>query len=281
MPTDPSLNALKHGCTSKQKLVHGESEQEWNELRQAWLDDYKPDSSTMLSLVLQAFDAEWQLRRGVRRYDEAEQTMPEHVMEWSDSDHKRLERFTRYRTTAERSFHRARNAVEQTRRNKEMQAHRSKQLDLQIAREQKAPRNKKNVEPEPKQSEASRLIEEYYNDPVDDTPALVQHVNIYVEEGKTRTEVFPTNEDLLEKSKTEPPIGRVFRSIHFFDGVPPEYLWVRGVKRDGGDQILTFAEWLELTEREKQSGTGHLAPPLEALERQKRAEGEEEVIRDV
>ncbi len=65
---------------------------------------------------------------------------------------------------------------------------------------------------------------------MDDTPALVQHVNIYVEEGKTRTEVFPTNEDLLEKSKTEPPIGRVFRSIHFFDGVPPEYLWVRGVE---------------------------------------------------
>ncbi len=132
MPIDPSLNALKHGCTSKQKLMQGESEQEWNELRQAWLDDYKPDSSTMLSLVLQAFDAEWQLRRGVRRYDEAEQTMPEHVWEWSDSDHKRLERFTRYRTTAERSFHRARNAVEQTRRNKEMQAHRNKQLDLQI-----------------------------------------------------------------------------------------------------------------------------------------------------
>ena len=130
-----NLNALKHGCTSNQKIIKGETEEEWNELRQAWLDDYQPDSSTMLSLVLQAFDAEWQLRRGVRRYDESEQTMPENVRDWSDDDHKRLDRFTRYRTTAERSFYRARNAVEQTRRNKEMQVHRNKQLELAIERE--------------------------------------------------------------------------------------------------------------------------------------------------
>ena len=132
-----SLNRLTHGCCSEALILPNEKEDDWLQLRQAWIDDYQPDNSTFLSLLVETARAEWFLRRKTREYQKLEQSLYQNYgdsIDWSEEDHRAIERFTRYLTTAERRFHRHRNAVEQTRKNREMEAHRRRSLDLQLAK---------------------------------------------------------------------------------------------------------------------------------------------------
>ena len=134
-----SQNRLAHGCCSESLILPNEKEDDWLQLRQAWIDDYQPDNSTFLSLLVETARAEWFLRRKTREYQKFEQSLYNNYgdsIDWSEEDHRAVERFTRYLTTAERRFHRHRNAVEQTRKNRELEAHRRRSLDLQLAQEE-------------------------------------------------------------------------------------------------------------------------------------------------
>jgi hypothetical protein len=59
-------------------------------------------------MVEAAAQAQWVQMRNTNRYQELEQKLQEKsALDWTEEDHKEMERFTRYRTTAER-FIRAR-----------------------------------------------------------------------------------------------------------------------------------------------------------------------------
>ncbi len=112
-----SRNSTTHGCCSTQTIINGESQEEFNELLEDWLRAYEPEDSMQRSLVEQAVHAQWILKRNTNRYNEFEQSL-EHkgVLEWTEEDHKKFERFTRYKTTAERAFNRAFTQLEQLRK---------------------------------------------------------------------------------------------------------------------------------------------------------------------
>jgi len=137
---DPSLNALKHGCTSRRRLLPNESEEEWKVLAQAWLEDYQPFNDNFRSLVLEAVDLDWDLRRKQRAYDDllyALYSRCEDPTQWTEAEHKQLQLFTRYRTAAERSLQRTRAQLESIRRNRHLEEHRRQLLELARAKEQR------------------------------------------------------------------------------------------------------------------------------------------------
>src|SRR5690349_4882477 len=84
-----SQNSLTHGCCSETLILPNESEDDWNKLRQAWIDDYRPDNPTFLSLIVETARAEWFLRRKTRKYEKFEQSLYKNhgdSIQWSEED---------------------------------------------------------------------------------------------------------------------------------------------------------------------------------------------------
>src|SRR3954470_6849655 len=133
-----SQNARTHGCTSTQLILPNEDPAEWEALQAAWIRDYSPDCDTFRELVLAAATAQWFLRRNDKRLNEAEQFLHTEAhmspLFWLEPQHRLYERILRYRTAAERSFLRARAAVEQYRRSRFLE---QKELPRQAERSER------------------------------------------------------------------------------------------------------------------------------------------------
>jgi hypothetical protein len=263
MADDPSNNALKHGCTSKKRILPGESEEEWKQLEQAWLDEYQPTNDNFLSLVRQAVGAEWNLNRNLRAYHDTLQsiyTRCDSPTEWTEEDHKSIERFTRYKTTAERSFQRARNLVENTRQNRLREAHRREQLELAWTKERRLSETRASKKTrEPKQAPEPQAKIVLGTSPV--IPAISQYIDVQTKDEKTVSAIDPSNEEILQQSATmDPPPQLIYRNLCFHHGIPPEYEWVDDeIERHSNccTQELPFDVWLALIEHE----TGeHIGP---------------------
>lgn len=95
---------------------------------------------------------------------------------------------------------------------------------------------------------------------------LEQWVEVTIEQGVARTELFPSNQILLEESqKMDPPPLLVYRRINFPSGVPAPYGWTQPdeqTARYGGGcvQRMTMAIWLETIDREAAHPDGHIGP---------------------
>ena len=95
---------------------------------------------------------------------------------------------------------------------------------------------------------------------------LEQWIEIWTEDGLTRTVLYPSNEDLLkEAGKSDATPQLVYRRLNFPSGVPDEYLWTMPNRQTlnfggGGVQRMTFEHWLEVVEREQESGSEHIGP---------------------
>ena len=272
-----SQNSTTHGCTSSAAIVPGENEQDWLELKQAWLDEHQPESFTFLEDVLRAAEAEWTLNRNVREYNRVVQalyTAQSDPMLWTEEQHQKLERFTRYRTTAERRFYRARTTVYQTRKDRQLAEYRQDSLELkrsQLEARSTRAAQKEKTSADPAESgmspelraEVARTLEILEKD--EKQPNLNQGISVgRDEQGNTLTSMHPTNERLLAESKImQPPPELVYRGIHFDYPFPPEYSWV--LEEIPGDtsyrlQMLTFDQWLAALEREKLIPGGHIGP---------------------
>ncbi len=96
---------------------------------------------------------------------------------------------------------------------------------------------------------------------------LDQWVEIRIVDGKTVTTLYPPNEKLIRRGQQMlPPPEYVYRRMHFPDGVPEEYWWTCSREPDRrerggmGTQRMTVETWLEVVEREKARGDGHIGP---------------------
>ena len=105
-----SKNSTTHGCLSSEKILPGESQDEYDALWQEWLDKYEPADNLDLDLLRQLVDCAWRLRRSERTLTQVEAALLAQNLDasqWTGEDVKRLQLMQRYRTTAENSFHRA------------------------------------------------------------------------------------------------------------------------------------------------------------------------------
>jgi hypothetical protein len=97
---------------------------------------------------------------------------------------------------------------------------------------------------------------------------LEQWVEISVEDGKTVTRLYPSNEQLIKDGqKMWPPPDLIYRRLNFVNGIPEEYRWAvrpgdeARMQRGGcGIQRMEVDTWLHVIEREKLREDGHIGP---------------------
>jgi hypothetical protein len=58
-----SINALKHGLTSKAVVLTNESQQHFDELHLTYVHEFEPESGVEMDLIDQMVSAQWRLRR--------------------------------------------------------------------------------------------------------------------------------------------------------------------------------------------------------------------------
>ncbi len=101
----PRLNALTHGGRSKQLLVGDEKQEDFDRLNAGWRAEFEMEDQAGESLLGRVILNDWLLRRAERNYLDLEAKLAAiEPLDWSLEQHKKLELFLRYKTTAERSF---------------------------------------------------------------------------------------------------------------------------------------------------------------------------------
>jgi hypothetical protein len=249
-----SLNRLTHGCRSEQLILPTEDPAEFEFTIDAWLEAYNPQDAIAQNLVQETAKAHWFLKRNEKRLHQVESSLPVNACQWTDENHKAFTNFTRYKTTAERTFFRWYKALE-THYHRE--SHRQELADRARARSAAL-----NIQWLNKQEEkAAQELK------------IHQCAQILGDDESCATTLAPTNEQIenLIASRSSPP-EIVTRFLHFLNGVPPAYDWINPtlIQREFeciGIQSMLYTDWLEIIAREKASGTGHLgpAPSLEFL----------------
>ncbi len=115
-----SGNARTHGCCSRQIIIKGESQDDYDRLCATWFRKYAPApligpevfnieaDEILLALIQNAADNQWLLFRAQRRFDEIEwQIDGFHAASWPPEYTQRFSLFQRYLGTAERAFYKA------------------------------------------------------------------------------------------------------------------------------------------------------------------------------
>ncbi len=254
-----SLNALTHGSCSKQLIVKGERQEDYDELHERWFSSYDTAQAGQ-SLLEEAVLNEWLLKRSQRNYLAVDAGLAESdPNDWTAEQLHRLGLMLRYKTTAERSFHRSVAAVERFRRTRVYEA-----IAMARAEQQVADRERRECE-EAEEDEPELTVREKLEamPKLEKVPEITQYVTVRVVDEKTVTTLSPSNEELLEQSKAmEPPPVRVYRMLHISPWAPEEYWWAQDLPgtSKSREQVMKFDEWLQAMEREKETEGGHVGP---------------------
>jgi hypothetical protein len=232
--THTSLNAIKHGCRSRQLLLPHEDPNDWIRLREVYVAEFDPRTPWMEQLLEEAVRNHWFLQRNQRNLHFAQVDLPEDPRFWNAEDHHQLALFTRYQTTAERAYHRALARLRSY--HKDQLAARVRQDKSEVPKATQPPKK----EPEP--------------------VVIEQWVEVRKIENRPITQFHPSNDELEERLKTTQPTPQfVHRRIFFPEGVPSQYQWTRPRKShvtNGGLAIqrMTVETWLSLREIERKTG---------------------------
>ena len=244
-----SMNRLTHGCRSKITVLPDEDPAEFDFTIQAWFDHYEPaeDDEVADMLVYDTALAHWHFKRNRTRLEEIETRLPGDAWQWTPEHIHLFTTFSRYKTSAERTFER---------RFKEVEAyytrqHRREHLD-QLASAKLAAIELKWLNQQ-EQAVAKKLKFE-------------QVVEVEIVDGRCKTSCYPRNEEILAWAAKRPQTPLYMsRYVLFLDGVPSEYAWTNAAYNDKAEaptavQKMSWERWLEVIEHEKSLGTGHIGP---------------------
>jgi hypothetical protein len=241
-----SMNALIHGCRSEKHVLPDEDPEEFAFVVRSWFENYHPADDIADMIVSETALAHWHFKRNSKRLAEIEFRLPGDAWHWTAEHIKLFNTFSRYKTTTGRQFRRWFTDLE----SHYDRLHRREHLDKlagnkRIAIETKWLEGKAKVDPEKLKAKQFITVESPTNAPA-------------------RTLSFPTAEEIVAQAaqRSTPPLI-VERAINFPEGVPVEYDWLNPnhLQRSAetwGVQRMTYSEWLELTELEKASGSGHI-----------------------
>jgi hypothetical protein len=255
-----SRNSTKHGCRAKTRILVDERQEDYDEIARGWTAEYEPEGYMEERLVEILIENDWLLRRVMRRLEETEQGTHD------------FDLMLRYKTTAERSFYRSLNAVQQLRKDRirmdKILRDMSKELQqAQAELDKRPPAANKGLKPEASLTKTQHLFGGQKHPKKNrKVPILDQWVEVEIVDGKTITTLYPPNDQLIKEGQAMlPPPEIVYRRLHFVDGVPPEYYWTThdpiARERGGmGTQRMAVDTWLEVIEQERATGTGHIGP---------------------
>ncbi len=269
-----SKNSTKHGVRSKNVLIlPDESQEDYDRVVRGWNEHWEPADYQEEKLVETLIQNDW-LHRRAQRWQLATEArvVGENgfdPMDWTAEERHKMELAQRYKTTAERAFYRAWSALQGLgkdimRENKDFEAMRLENAKYKLREEAQ---KLKAEQAEPK-SGAKASARTQVRPPKRKKIALLeQWVEIEVSPaGKTVTTLHPSNEILKQDAEKKWPAPEmVYRRLHFVHGVPHEYAWATSDERiraagGMGIQRMTMDTWLELIEKEKALGTGHILP---------------------
>lgn len=235
----------------KTLLVGDEKQEDFDALIAWWKAQYGAEYAAR-PLVEEAALNEWLLKRAQRNQLAVEAELHgTDAAGWTEAQFRFLQQRQRFKAAAERSFHRSVAALERARRTRVSQA-------LRATEGERARQQPTSKVAQPSKGERFSALP-----PAVPVPAESQWITVEVRDGKTSTEIFPSNQEVLERIETEQPRPvRVFRNFDFVYGVPPEYAWAaRGAP--GGKplrmQAMRLGEWKRALEREK-TLDGHVGP---------------------
>lgn len=254
-----SRNSTTHGCRAKTVVIlEGEHQEDYDQMKSEWNEEFGPESYMEKRLVEILVDNDWFLRRAMRRLHEAEA---------GDGN---VDLMQRYKTSAERSFYRSLNALQHLRKHYMIIDRERDRLrkDLETrppaATTPVATKGSKLEEPLTKAQQIFRGQKQPKK--AKKIPVLDQWVEIEIQDGRTVTKLYPSNDELIKAGQKMPATPEIVcRRLHFVHGVPPEYYWTTKdpVARERGGmglQRMTVDTWLEVIEQEQASGTGHIGP---------------------
>jgi hypothetical protein len=235
--TDSSYLAhLTHGCCAKKLVLYAGEEAEFEALTAEWRAEYPPRSPLEERLLSEVIEKAWQERRCELRFFEADVLVGIHKpAHWSDQDHHQIGLFTRYKTTAERSFQRKLNQLRQVRQDR---------LD-------RLEREPPPIAPRQKEEDIVRK--------------LMQQNIVRIVDGVTVNQVYPFNENISNLFTMLTGRVTVTRFYEFPNGVPPEYTWVfdeppNPVPVRTAGATMNAKQWFAQIAREALHGTGHWLP---------------------
>ena len=259
-----SMNRLTHGCRSEKIVLPFEDPAEWDFTLQSWMNAYQPqENPTAATLVFETARAHWLLQRNQKRLDESESCLPPDAMYWTADHHKQYSNFLRYKTTTERSFYRAFNALEAYgKRQSDRAAQAERAIDAHCARESKARAQMAKIHIEWLKKKAAAAAKSL---------CTRQWVEVAANSrGECITACSPSNEELAQQLADRGPGSApapefVTRYICFLNGVPPAYEWacpndMQRYEQTMAVQQFTASGWLLQMEAEKLAATGHLQP---------------------
>ncbi len=272
-----SQNSMKHGMRAKSVVIlAGETQEEYDEVVSGWNDYWQPADYQEKKLVDTLIRNDWMHRRAQRWQLDAEAAaVGEEGLgpaDWTAEQRHKMELMQRYNTTAERAFYRAWSALrglgkDIMREDKDRSA-----MKLEMGKLRDEVQKLKAQQPTPKSetplTQAQKLFQGQKSPKKrKKIQTLEQWVEIEVSPtGKTVTTQHPSNEILIQDGQKKwPPPELVYRRMHFVNGVPHDYAWATSderIRKAGGMGIqrMRVDTWLELIEKEKALGTGHILP---------------------
>lgn len=105
-------NGSRSKCRSQKFVLRHENPAEYEALHKKWWDEYQPSGQAEETLVQLLIDNHWLFKRARLRLEQVEWDMPINANHWTEDHRKRIDPFTRFKATAERSFQRAFREVE-------------------------------------------------------------------------------------------------------------------------------------------------------------------------
>lgn len=283
-----SRNSTKHGMRSHSVLVGDERQEDFDRLAAGWRAEYEPEGQAAESLIQRVILTDWFLRRAETAYMDAESELSQlHPLDRSADQHARILLYLRYKTTAERSFYRAYNALRGLRKDKikeelDWMKVRNKLDKYAVEAVEKAVGDRKEKPPTPSgmakhplaptpasaPSRSQALFHAQHHPKKQRKLSILdQWIEVEIHDGKAVTKLYPSNAALIKQGQSmDPPPDLVYRRLNFPNGIPAEYHWAAAshperFERGGhGIQRMTVETWLDVIDREEAGATGHIGP---------------------
>ncbi len=288
----------KFGNELERLILPGEDPEEYEEIKQSWLVEFNASTFSPLQLVLLLVEAHWSWKRNRRRCNDFEFSLAEKSpIDWTDQDHRNLTNFTRYRTAAERSFHRCFSNLEKhrsTRVRERLSEERIRLKGIEIAaQKERDARAYLNAQQESVQQAEAKVDRATKQAETAETRATNQakkdeeaaakfikdrlitewtkgrqwvEIHTHVETGQFTVEYFPQNETLIDEFRHKDKPEMLYRYLHFMNGVPDEFAFTMPpdtqYKKLGGLVLhrMEWHTWLKQIAFEKETRDGLPGP---------------------
>ncbi len=129
-----SQNSTKHAlCANNIRFVKDGEEEIYKAIEAIWFNSYQPRDEAEKHLVRQLVDADFHLDRASKTMAEVEAYIYQHgnmPINWSDDNHYKLARITRYHTSRNNAVIKARKAIEDYRKNRTNEVRSAEKHDL-------------------------------------------------------------------------------------------------------------------------------------------------------